>query len=283
MVERAVDCEGETVEEDREEWTTYRPNNRVNNSLTWEPTFAFESGISAKQAFVLYFNKDVLQLFMTETHYYASQKVQNGWYHLTLLLLMSVSPARPHYMYWSSDSLFNLVEISKVMPFMRFQVILNKLPQNYNASQKVKAGEGHDKLEKARPLVRVLEERYSQHYTASAHQAIDESMIQFKARSSLKQHMPIKPIKQSYKVWCRADSQTGYLLQFEIYVGKYGNRPEERTWGDHVVLSFCETVEAGTQLCSTIILRRLDLPRFLEQKGFLQLEHCALIETTSHQ
>ena len=45
-------------------------------------------------------------------------------------------------------------------------------------------------------------------------------MIKFKGRSSLKQYLPMKPIKRGFKVWVRADSHNGYLCNFEIYTGK---------------------------------------------------------------
>nr|CAI5851117.1 unnamed protein product [Callosobruchus analis] len=45
-------------------------------------------------------------------------------------------------------------------------------------------------------------------------------MIAFKGRSAIKQFMPMKPVKRGYKVWCLADSQTGYICKFDIYTGK---------------------------------------------------------------
>ncbi|XP_035232755.1 piggyBac transposable element-derived protein 4-like [Stegodyphus dumicola] len=45
-------------------------------------------------------------------------------------------------------------------------------------------------------------------------------MIAFNGRTSLKQYMPMKTIKRSYKVWCLANSKTGYIQKFEIYCGK---------------------------------------------------------------
>lgn len=39
--------------------------------------------------------------------------------------------------------------------------------------------------------------------------------------------MPLKPIKRGYKVWCRCDSETGYLYEFDVYTGKTVNTVEE--------------------------------------------------------
>lgn len=45
-------------------------------------------------------------------------------------------------------------------------------------------------------------------------------MIKFQGRSSLKQYMPLKPVKRGIKVWVLADSRNGYFSKFEVYTGK---------------------------------------------------------------
>ena len=52
------------------------------------------------------------------------------------------------------------------------------------------------------------------------HLSVDESMIQFKGRSSLKQYNPMKPIKRGYILWCIADN-SAYASGFEVYTGKH--------------------------------------------------------------
>lgn len=77
-------------------------------------------------------------------------------------------------------------------------------------------------------------------YASTKDQAIDESMIAFKGRSSLKQYMPQKPIKRGYKVWVRADAY-GYICKFQIYTGKNKDTQEiEQNLGGIVVLDLCE-------------------------------------------
>ena len=66
-------------------------------------------------------------------------------------------------------------------------------------------------------------------------QAIDEHMIKFKGRHSMKQYMPLKLIKR-FKMWSRNDSATGCLFQFDIYTGKKENR--EGGLGENVVMQF---------------------------------------------
>jgi len=39
--------------------------------------------------------------------------------------------------------------------------------------------------------------------------SVDEAMVAFKGRSTLKQYMPMKPVKQGFKVWMLVDAHTG--------------------------------------------------------------------------
>jgi hypothetical protein len=45
-------------------------------------------------------------------------------------------------------------------------------------------------------------------------------MIKFKERSRLQQYLALKPIEKGYKVWCLCDPITGYLFNYQIYLGK---------------------------------------------------------------
>ena len=51
--------------------------------------------------------------------------------------------------------------------------------------------------------------------------------------SSLKQYMPMKPIKRGIKVWALADSHNGYFHYFQVYTGKEGSG--EKHLGQRVV------------------------------------------------
>lgn len=182
---------------------------------------------------------------------------------------MSVNPRHHLYQYWSCDAFFNVPEISKVMAFKRFQSIMNCLHIHDNTKQKKRGKNGYDKLAKVRPLIDALNRNFQKEYTPSSHQAIDDSMILFKGRSSLKQYLPMKPIKRGYKVWCRADSQTGYLLQFQVYEGKDSTRPAGRGLGEHVGLLLSEAVEPGCQLFFDSYFTSTGLMEDLAQRGVL--------------
>lgn len=129
----------------------------------------------------------------------------------------------------------------------------------------------YDRSYKVRPLMDMMNERFLANYTASSHLAVDESMILFKGRSSMKQYMPMKPkIKRGYKVWSLADSETGYLLKFQLYEGKSAHKPDDITLGEHVVLTLTDgAVPAGSQVFFDNFFSSTKLLQVLREKDIL--------------
>ena len=69
-------------------------------------------------------------------------------------------------------------------------------------------------------------------------------MVKFKGRSSLKQYMPMKPIKRGFKVWCRCDSHNGFTCCFQVYLGKTDS--VETGLGVRVILDMaCDILNKG--------------------------------------
>ena len=42
-------------------------------------------------------------------------------------------------------------------------------------------------------------------------------------RSTMKQYMPMKPVRRGFKVWVRADAVNVYFCAFDVYVGRPGD------------------------------------------------------------
>ncbi|PIO68024.1 hypothetical protein TELCIR_10203 [Teladorsagia circumcincta] len=57
-------------------------------------------------------------------------------------------------------------------------------------------------------------------WNESCFQSIDESMVKFKRRSSMKQNMLLKLVKRVIKLWQRRDAKTEYVYDLNIYAGK---------------------------------------------------------------
>lgn len=136
---------------------------------------------------------------------------------LTIVMLMGLNILGDIELYWSSDPFYNNIEISNTMSCKRFK----KLQENLHAcditTHLPRDHKDHDKLQKIRPMMTMLNKKFQENATNSQIQSIDESMIKFKGRDSKKQYMPMKPIKRGFKAWCRCDSETGYLYQCDIH------------------------------------------------------------------
>lgn len=159
---------------------------------------------------------------------------------IAINLAMGIKKMPSYRDYWSSSEVLHDNYISKAMNVKRFAWILSHLHLNDNSLQPKRGDPLFDKLYKLRPLLTHLAERFLSVFRPSEYQAIDESMVKFKGRSSLRQYMPKKPIKRGYKIWMRCD-QSGFVCQFEIYTGKV-DQLVERNLGERVVKNLCENL-----------------------------------------
>lgn len=141
--------------------------------------------------------------------------------------------------HFSSAEDLNNVLICKTMPRDRFAMILAYLHCNDNTQMPRNC---KDKLYKIRPVVKELNRKFQECYHGTRELSVDESMIKFKGRSTLKQYLPMKPIKRGYKLWCLAD-QRGFIKKFQIYQGKDEEMSEKFNnygLGERVVLELTE-------------------------------------------
>jgi len=81
--------------------------------------------------------------------------------------------------------------ITEEMPCILFAKTFVNLHYNDNTSL---PDNNKDKLFKIRPIIDKLNSSFRQHYFGRKKVSINESMITFKARSSLKQYNSMKPI-----------------------------------------------------------------------------------------
>ena len=148
-------------------------------------------------------------------------------------------PAVRHY--WSREPPLHQPSIAQKISRNRFMEITRYLHFVDNSTLPAHGEPGHDRLGKVRPALDRINHQLLVNYQPHKEQAIDEAMIPFQERSSLKQYMLAKPVKRGIKVWCRADSQNGYICQFQIYTGSTGST--EFGLGERVVLDFSKELE----------------------------------------
>lgn len=200
---------------------------------------------------------------------------------LAINLLMGIKKLPSYRDYWSAHLELRDHFIASLMPQKRFSWILGNLHLNDNTLAPKKGEDGFNKLYKLQPMLDILTTSFLHAMNPSREQSIDESMIRFKGKSSLKQYMPKKPTKRGYKVWVRADS-SGYCCEFQIYTGKADS--PEKNLGKRVVqdltrrlagknhIAYFDNYFAGYELvkelltdkiyaCGTIMKKRKHLPQ----------------------
>lgn len=56
--------------------------------------------------------------------------------------------------------------------------------------------------------------------------SIDETMVPHKGRLSFKQYIKNKPVRWGIKLWVFSEAKTGYVYNFQVYLGKEGGNAE---------------------------------------------------------
>ena len=117
--------------------------------------------------------------------------------------------------YWKWGQFIGNVGIRNVMARSRFEDIL----QNVHFLDNTK-NDKSDKGYKVRSFINHFNQSSSNFVSNDDSQSNDEHMVTFKGGSSMKQHVKNKLIKLSFKFWYRCASETVYLYQFDLYLGK---------------------------------------------------------------
>ena len=184
--------------------------------------------------------------------------------------------------YWATDPILHDPFVSGTMTRKRFE----KLSQYIHCSIAADEDAG-DKLAKVRPLITLCETNFRLCFGPSQNLSVDEAMIQFDGRLSWKQYMPKKPVKWGLKLWCLCDSDTGYCVAFNVYIGSNrDNQQANLDLGYRVVMGLMPNylnkhhhvfadnfftsvhlaealLQAGTYLCGTTRGTRRDFPNTL--------------------
>ena len=124
------------------------------------------------------------------------------------------------HVYFSKEPDLRVNRIAEAMRRGRFYAIRTALHFANNLKCPDKSDPLHDRAWKIRPLIIHFNKAFQTAMSPTYEEAIDERMTKFKGPLVMKQYMKDKPIKRGFKHWCRNDSKTGYMFEFDIYVGK---------------------------------------------------------------
>ena len=132
------------------------------------------------------------------------------------LLLMGIVYKPDLHMHWSTDIYYLTPAFSKIMKRDRFYLILKFLHFNNN---EIVDPENPDWLQKVRPLIELLRERFRKVYSPGNNLSVDESLVLYKGRLKFKQYIKTKRARFGIKLYELCTS-SGKLLDFLVYCGQ---------------------------------------------------------------
>jgi len=124
--------------------------------------------------------------------------------------------------YWTKQhKLTRVPGFAEVFPVTRFLLILRYIHFVDEASAITdRNNHNYDRFYKVRYLLDYLVPKWRELYSPSEHLSIDESMIKGQGRMPARQFLRNKPHRWGIKNWALAESETGYVLNCELYCGK---------------------------------------------------------------
>ncbi|CAI6369783.1 unnamed protein product [Macrosiphum euphorbiae] len=223
----------------KNEITADLPQYDVQQLLYNENMFA---GCKTATDVFLKFIRPIVDNIIFQSNLYATQNNKNLkltekelYAFLGINFCMGYNKLPSYKLYWNTSEDLHVRSISKAMSRDRFLEILSNIHVNDNANL---PNNNKDKLYKLRPMIDTLNKIFPEAYYGTRELSVDESMIKFKGRSTIKQYNPMKPIKHGYKLWCIADLN-GYILKYSVYQGKNETLEQEfdkYNLGERVVL-----------------------------------------------
>ncbi|GFR82719.1 PiggyBac transposable element-derived protein 4-like [Elysia marginata] len=287
----------ETLHDVEVELFTNRTGPKVEN-------FDLEYSCDPIEFFKLFIPDTFITLLTQQTNLYAQQQkatasytpVTEGEIYVLLYINMMFGVHKlPSYLfYWSSDPLLHVPAVASVMSRNRYQQISRYLHLTNSVAQPKRNQPGFDPLHKIRPAIELVQRACQTLYAPGCALAVDEAMIPFKGRLYFKQYIRNKPTPWGVKVWCCAESSTGYLTDFIFYTGKCDTRMPNGL-GHHVVMSLAnrhldklhhiymdnffsyvrlarDLLDRSTYSCATVRPNRQHWPA--ELKGNLDVGQC---------
>ena len=178
--------------------------------------------------FLNYFSEEIANAIVEETNLFAQQQNAKKWNNIDVkefYVFIALTMLMPHVKksdlkdYWSTDDLIGTPFFRKAMSRDRYVQILRYLHFSNNEA----AVEGN-RLYKIESIVNMMQDKFRSQFYPFENIVIDESTILFKSRLIFKQYIKTKRHRFGIKLYVLCDCETGYVLNFIVYVGKEENK-----------------------------------------------------------
>ena len=210
-------------------WVKTDPGTTYPNFLEeFGPTLPLPYNSAPEQFFSQVYPPLLIDLLVEQTNLYAAQRGVAGWEDTTVremtaflgfVMATSIHQVPRLKNIWSTDWVLGVPALASIFSRRRFWQLWTNLHLVDNTQAPDRSEPSFDRLYKLRPLLTILSDFFRGAHKPSQQVSVDEAMVKFKGRSSLKQYMPLKPIKRGFNIWCLCDANGGYLQEFQIYTG----------------------------------------------------------------
>jgi hypothetical protein len=256
--------------------TTWRktsvPNYKINKIRSLKPPSKEAAECKTPVDFFhLFFTKNILGEIVRQSNLYALQKKKS--LNLTLdeiyvvlgaFLLSGYGKYPNNRLYLSRENDVPII-LCESMRLNRFEQILRHFHMNDNS-----AIDKNDRLYKLRPIITELNQNFRYH-GGLEHLSIDDSMIPYCGKHYAKQFIRGKPVRFGFKNWALCHS-TGYMIAFDIYVGKNADTVKKFGIGGDVLISLMKSANipshAGYKLYFDNYFSSLNLFQHLAEEGY---------------
>ncbi|XP_030009855.1 piggyBac transposable element-derived protein 2-like [Sphaeramia orbicularis] len=258
-------------------WETVDPSQySAKHVPTWEASLPESETIrSPIEYFRDFFDAELLDVIVEYSNLYCNH--QNPFYDLKFdrneleqfigtLVYMSILRLPRSRMYWSN--MCRVQQVADVMTRERWNELKNFLHFSDNS-----APNNSDRLFKIRSLIDFLLPKF-QALPQDQMLSVDEQIVPFKGRTSLKQCISKKLYKWGYKIFVLRDSK-GLVHSFDIFTGKTDPAPGEEDIGEsgNIVLKLAQVIDGSVNhlLYFDKWFSSVDLFVALANKGILAL------------
>lgn len=177
-------------------------------------------GLSRREVFELFFNKELITKIITETNKYGASDAEfipleenELKIFIALNILMSLISKPTIQSYWSADKSIETPYFKNIMSRNRFISI----SQNLHFSS---TDNRNDALTKIREVTEIVKKTFIRMYLPNKNISIDESLMASRSRLHYIQFIRTKRARFGVKFYKLCDSQSRYIHNFNIYTGK---------------------------------------------------------------
>lgn len=288
----------EKIDYEKTGWTSQLTDIRI-------PEFVAASGINVDlkdnpnelDVFLRCLGDDLWDLIVQESNRLAKQKQGDRFgkfrsitrEELKAFVGINIIMGITYHLFWSTDDFFGNQGIKRTLSKNRYEDIISNLSFRDSSKEPLRGDENFDRLFKVRAVLDYVRAKCENNFKPTKNISVDEGMIPYRGRLSFKQYMPAKPTRYGIKVWMAADSCNGYVLNFDVYLGKEPNHRRINGLGYDVVtqltrpfmnnnhcvyfdnffssvILFEDLQKNGTYACATVRCNRKDLPRCARDK-----------------